>query len=438
MKPMPRKNDTASVFGLGRSGRALVTHLVRAGVRVYAFDDAPREALGDIPLWLSSLGVPLYAGGKAEARGTFVFRTPAMRPDHPTLCRAALRGAVVMGEAEYFAALCPCPILAVTGSDGKTTTSTMLAGLLASSGKRVYLGGNIGRSLLPFLDEMRADDLCVLELSSFQLSDMECTFHTGVVTNLTPNHLNWHRSLAEYESAKRRLPRLSERRVLRAGLFPEMDALRFSCDTDADFTLRDGVLYGLGLPLMRASDVRVEGKHNLENLLAAACAAAPYVTPAALRRFARAFGGAPHRMEKVAERDGVRYINSSIDTTPSRTAATVAAQRDKGRLLVLLGGRGKHLSYAPLCDALAASDARAFLFGEAEEEMACALGERGIPFARCGSMEGALDAAQGEATAGDTVLLSPAATSFDAFIDFEQRGDAFRALVNKKGNIEKG
>ena len=438
MKPMPKKNDTASVFGLGRSGRALVTHLVRAGVRVYAFDDAPREALGDTPLWLSSLGVPLFAGGKGEARGDFVFRTPAMRPDHKALCRAALRGAVVMGEAEYFATLCPCPILAVTGSDGKTTTSSMLAGLLTASGKRVYLGGNIGKSLLPFLDEMRKDDLCVLELSSFQLLDMECKFHTGVVTNLTPNHLNWHRSLAEYESAKRRLSLLSERRVLRVGLFDEMEALRFSAQTDADFTVKDGVIYGLSRPLMRVSDVRVEGQHNLENLLAAAAAAAPYATPAALRRFARAFGGAPHRMELVAVKEGVRYVNSSIDTTPSRTAATLAAQRKNGRLLVLLGGRGKCLSYEPLCDALASSDTKAFLFGEAEEEMACALSVRGLPYLRCGRMENAFDSAEREAATGDTVLLSPAATSYDAFLDFEERGNLFRTLVNQKGNTEKG
>ena len=370
MKPMPKKNDTASVFGLGRSGRALVTHLVRAGVRVYAFDDAPREALGDIPLWLSSLGVPLFAGGKGEARGDFVFRTPAMRPDHPTLCRAALRGATVMGEAEYFASLCPAPILAVTGSDGKTTTASMLAGLLSAAGKRVYLGGNIGRSLLPFLDEMTRDDLCVLELSSFQLLDMECTFHTGVVTNLTPNHLDWHRSLAEYEGAKRRLPLLSQRRVLHTSLFPEMDAVRFCARENADFTQRGGMLYGMGLPLLPVQDVRAEGAHNLENLLAATAAASPYITLAALRRFAQAFGGAPHRMELVAVKNGVRFVNSSIDTTPSRTAVTVAAQGERGRLLLLLGGKGKRLSYDPLCDALATHDTRAFLFGDTEEEMA--------------------------------------------------------------------
>lgn len=430
MKPMPKKNDTASVFGLGRSGRALTTHLVRSGVRVYAFDDAPACALGDIPLWLSSLGVPLFAGGRGEARGDFVFRTPSMRPDSPVLCRAALRGAVVLGEAEYFASLCPAPIYAVTGSDGKTTTATMLAGLLTASGKRTYLGGNIGRSLLPFLDEITEDDACVLELSSFQLSDMECRFDTGVVTNLTPNHLNWHKSFEEYAEAKRRLPLLSRRRVLPNGLFADMDAYRFSLAEDADFTLRDGVLFGMGIPLVCASDLRVSGRHNLLNLLAATAAAAPLVTPHTVRSFARAFGGVPHRMETVAERDGVCFINSSIDTTPSRTAVTLSALKERGRLLLLLGGRGKKLSYEPLLSALAACDAVCFLFGETEDELARMLKERGFSFVRCGSMACAVACARGEARQGDTVVLSPAATSYDAFVDFEERGEIFRKLVN--------
>lgn len=430
MKPMPKKNDVASVYGLGRSGRSLITHLVRSGVRVYAFDDAEREALGDLPLWLSSLGVPLFAGGRGEARGDFVFRTPAMRPDHPSLLRAALRGASVMGETEYFAALSPAPIYAVTGSDGKTTTATMLSRLLSAAGKRVYLGGNIGRSLLPFLDEMTKDDLCVLELSSFQLMDMDARFDTGVVTGISPNHLDWHKSLKEYEEAKRRLPLLSTRRVLKRGLFEDLDALRFSSDGDAAFTLREGILYGMGIPLLPASELRVPGGHNVLNLLAATAAAAPFVTPSHVRRFARAFMGAPHRMETVAERDGVRYVDSSIDTTPTRTAVTLSALRGEGRVLLLLGGRGKHLPTEPLTQAISKVGAISFLFGETEEEFSHALAERHLPYTRCGNMEDAVAHAMIEAKRGDTVLLSPAATSYDAFRDFEERGDAFRKLVN--------
>ena len=432
MKPMPNRNDTASVFGLGRSGRALITHLVRRGVRVYAFDDAKREDLGDIPLWLSSLGVPLFAEGHGEARGDFVFRTPAMRPDHPALLRAALRGAVVSGEAEYFVSLCPSPVYAVTGSDGKTTTATMLAGLLRDAGARSYLGGNIGRSLLPFLDEMTENDVCVLELSSFQLIDMDCRFSQGVLTNLTPNHLNWHKGFEEYANAKRRLPEQAARRVLPYGLFDDMDAVRFSLREDTDFSLRDGVLFGYGIPLCRKEDIRLLGEHNVLNLLAASAAAAAHVTPDTVKRFASRFCGAPHRMQRVGERDGVTYIDSSIDTTPTRTAVTVGVQKEYGRLLLLLGGRSKGLSYDPLVSALAGTDTVCFLFGEAREEIARALLTAGRRHACFDRMEDAFFAAEREAAAGDIVLLSPSATSYDAFADFEARGEAFSALVNEK------
>lgn len=429
MKPLPRKNDTASVYGLGRSGRALITHLVKAGVRVYAFDDAKRETLGDVPLWLSSLGVPLFAGGPGEARGDFVFRTPSMRPDHPRLCRAALRGATVMGEVEYFASLCPAPIYAVTGSDGKTTTASLLAALLSAAGKRVYLGGNIGKSLLPFLDEMTENDACVLELSSFQLMDMECPVDVGIVTNLSPNHLNWHTGMAEYTAAKQRLLRLARHRVLPAGLFPAEEALRFSLDGQADFTLCGDTLLGLGIPLCKRSDVRLAGSHNLLNLLAAAAGASHLATPHTVRDVARRFGGAPHRMELVAVKNGVRYVNSSIDTTPSRTAATLAAQGQEGRVLLLLGGRGKSLSADPLTAALRGTDTSCFLFGEAKEELAAAARAAGCPCALFARMEDAFHAARAAARTGDTLLLSPAATSYDTFPDFAARGECFRALV---------
>ena len=176
----------------------------------------------------------------------------------------------------------------------------------------------------------------------------------------------------------------------------------------------------------------LSGEHNVLNLLAASAAAASRVTPDAVKCFASRFGGAPHRMECVGEKDGVVYVDSSIDTTPTRTAVTVGVQKERGRLLLLLGGRGKGLSYEPLVSALAGTDAVCFLFGEAKEEMARALlsaGRRHLCFA---SMRDAFLAAEREACAGDVVLLSPAATSYDAFADFEARGDAFRALVNEK------
>ena len=421
--------DSVSVLGLGRSGMAAVEYFSKKGATVYAFDDAPRETLGDRCERLRALGVPLLSSSE-EIRGDLVFRSPAIRPDSPRLCRARLRGATVTGEAEYFARLCPAPVFAVTGSDGKTTTASYLAALLESTGRRVYLGGNIGRSLLPFLDEITENDLCVLELSSFQLMDFEAPVFAGVVTNLSPNHLNWHKDMAEYAAAKARLLSLASHRVIGKTAFEDVSGVRFSASADADYTVRGGVLFGRGVPLCRESDVFLLGRHNVENLLAAAAASEAFVTPRAVRTVARHFSGAPHRLEPLGEKRGVCFYNSSIDTTPSRTEASLAALEGRcKKIFLLLGGRAKGLSLSPLLDAVRASGARPYLFGEARETVADALDGAGIPYTVASSMETAARLAFADAEEGDAVLLSPAFTSFDAFADFEARGEAFRYVV---------
>ena len=430
MKPYPRKNDSVSVLGLGRSGMATVEYFVEKGMRVYAYDDAPPKALREIGERLSLLGVPLFAGGEGEIRGDFVFRSPVIRPDTPRLCRAALRGSVIWGEAEYFAARCPSLVYAVSGSDGKTTTASLLCALLTQTGKRVYLGGNIGRSLLPFLDRMGEEDLCVLELSSFQLMDFDAPLYTGILTNLSPNHLNWHKDMAEYTAAKRRLLSLSSRRVIRKGLFDEEGGTRFSAYEQADFCLRGNLLYGRGIPLCRLDDMRLAGLHNVENLLAAAAAAENTVRPHDVLSAARHFSGVAHRMEWVAKINGVDYYNSSIDTTPTRTAVTLEAFRGRGgRRLLLLGGRDKGVPFDILADAVLRDGALPYLFGEAGELIGRALRTRGIAYTVAETMADALFVASRHAACGDIVLLSPACTAFDAYRDFEERGEVFRRLV---------
>lgn len=419
------KQHTVSVLGLGRSGMAVIEYLRKKGIAVYAFDDGmPSEA---VRARLCALDVPLYARGVGEVRGDFVFRAPVIRPDAPRLCRAALRGARILSEAEFFLSLCPAPVYAVTGSDGKTTTASLLASLLARTGRCVYLGGNIGKSLLPSLDGMTENDLCVMELSSFQLSDMKASVACGVITNLSPNHLNWHRDMAEYTASKERLLGMAHKRVLRQGLFPAADAVRFSADTNAAYTLREGRLYGRNVPLCAASELRLAGKHNVENLLAASAAAESLITPADVRFVARTFTGVPHRMEYVCEKNGVRFYNSSIDTTPSRTCVTLAAMQNSGRrILLLCGGAEKGLSFEVLADAIRQSGARAYLFGEAREKIALALLKNGISYTASADMKTALSLAYADAQKGDIILLSPACTSFDAFTDFEARGACFR------------
>ncbi len=429
MKPLPKKNDTVSVLGLGRSGMAAVEYFVKKGMRVCAYDDAERESLGERAERLFSLGVPLLSGER-EIGGDFIFRSPAIRPDTPRLCRAALRGSVILGEAELFAALCPAPVYAVSGSDGKTTTASFLARLLESTGRRVYLGGNIGRSLLPFLDEIKENDACVLELSSFQLMDFEAPVFCGVLTNFSPNHLNWHKDMREYAAAKHRLPSLSRQRVLHAGLFPSVLGTRFSYEGEADYIVRHGMLWGRGVPLCKESDMRLSGRHNAENLLAAAAAAEHLITPASVKAVAKSFAGAPHRLERAGCVRGVCFYNSSIDTTPLRTEVSLSALKERhARIFLLLGGRGKGLSFAPLADAVAAHGAKPYLFGEARDEIGASLCSRGISYTATDTMEKATLLAFGDAREGDAVLLSPACTSFDAYADFEARGEAFRHTV---------
>ncbi len=429
MKKCPGKHDTVSVYGLGRSGMATVEHFVKMGACVYAYDDAPLSALSWQSERLSSLGVPLYAGETHELRGDFVFRSPVLRPDLARLCRAALRGSVIWGEAEYFAALSEAPVYAVTGSDGKTTTASLLSALLERRVRRVYLGGNIGRSLLPFLSELTPGDAVVLELSSFQLMDFSAPVYRGVLTNLSPNHLNWHRDMDEYAMAKRRLLSCAEQSIVRKGLFPHLPATRFSLDGDACYTMRDDVLFGHGVPLCRTRDVRIAGRHNLENLLAAVGAAENTVSVSDVLAVARSFSGVAHRLEWVREVGGVQFYNSSIDTTPTRTAVSVCALDTRGRLLLLLGGRDKGLDLSPMLDAIRKRGARAYLFGEASERLACALGAEGLPYTAAGGMEDAVRLAYADAHGGDAVLLSPGCTSFDAYRDFEARGECFRRLV---------
>jgi len=429
MKRDFKASDSVSVLGLGRSGMAAVEYFVKKGATVYAFDDAPEELLGDKCRRLRALGVPLLSSDE-EIRGDLVFRSPAIRPDTPRLCRARLRGATVTGEAEYFARFSPAPVFAVTGSDGKTTTSSYLAALLESTGRRVYLGGNIGRSLLPFLDEITENDLCVLELSSFQLMDFETSVYAGVVTNLSPNHLNWHKDMAEYAAAKKRLLSCAAHKVLNKAVFLDAEGVRFSGCEQADYAVRGGVLFGRGVPLCKEGEVLLPGRHNIENLLAASAASEALITPFAVSSVARRFSGAPHRLEPLGNRHGIFFYNSSIDTTPSRTAASLAALRGRHkRIFLLLGGRTKGLPLSPLADTVKESGARPYLFGEAREEIAHALDKAGISYTAAASMEIAARLAFADAERGDAVLLSPACTSFDAYADFEARGEAFRYVV---------
>lgn len=442
-----------TVIGIGVSNRPLIEMLVAAGARVTACDKKTPEALGEAYRELTALGVTLSLGeGYLDALDAdIIFRTPGMRYDHPALKAATAAGAILTSEMQVFFELCPAKIIGITGSDGKTTTTTLIAKLLEASGKTVYLGGNIGAPLLPRLFGMTRDDFCVVELSSFQLHTMTVSPDIAVITNLSPNHLDYHVDGAEYADAKFNIF-LHQKK---GGILVTNGARRSELDEYAYERVRahlsqgtsehrafnggavyedGGVIYCAGREVMRVSDIRIPGRHNVENYMAAIAATYGIVSFDTVKELAQSFGGVEHRIEFVRAVKGVSYYNSSIDSSPSRTLAALGAFGDK-KLTVLCGGYDKNLDYTPLADGLLRHAKRVILCGPTAEKIRAALlaspdySEDRLPIVMSENYGQSVAIAYETAVAGDIVLLSPASASFDAFRNFEERGRYFKALV---------
>ena len=443
------RGKSAAILGLGRANLPLIDELTVRGTRVTVRDIRPPDALPLSHAALAARGIRLFCG-KGYLDGLFedyLFRAPGMRPDLPPLCEAVARGARLTSEYEMFASLCPAPLLGITGSDGKTTTTTLAGLFLREDGaRRVFVGGNIGTPLLSFLQDIQEKDVAVAELSSFQLMGDARAPARAVITNISENHLNWHTDMTEYIAAKRRILGAHTHAVLNANnsvtaeiardredktLFSSQEgraALLAHFGACHTVTAEGGFVCYDCTPLFPIGELRLRGRHNLENCMAAIGLTYPLVQDKdAFRRVARSFGGVAHRLEQVGVARGVTYYNSSIDSTPTRTVASLAALG--GTPILLCGGQGKGLSYAPLAEAVRGRVRALLLFGEARDEIARAMREAGVPYESFFTMEEALDRAREIAVAGDTVLLSPACTSFDAYKNFEERGECFRRQV---------
>ena len=354
-----------AVCGIGRNNTPVVRQLLAHGALVTACDRRTEDQLGDVGKELAALGATFSLGESYLdhlAGMDMILRTPGMKPYLPPFMAAREAGIPVTSEMELFFELCPAPIYAITGSDGKTTTTTIIAGLLAAAGKTVYLGGNIGRPLLPEIDKIRPEDVAVVEISSFQLTMMTQSPHVAVVTNVAPNHLDWHTDMQEYIDAKENLilhQKPGDRAVLNAdnaitaGFAKDVkgERLFFSRQQAVEGGwLKDGVLCvtkdGVTTPILPAREIKLPGVHNVENYLAAFCAVYGEVSPEAMANYAREFGGVPHRCELVRERRGVKWYNDSIGTSPSRTIAGLRAFDRK--VILIAGGYDKHIPYDPL------------------------------------------------------------------------------------------
>lgn len=438
-----------AVCGIGRNNTPVVLQLLAHGAKVTACDKHSREELGETAELLERAGATLQLGEDYldTLDADLILRTPGMKPYLPPFEAARAAGKTVTSEMELFFDLCPAPIYAVTGSDGKTTTTTVIAGLLEAAGKTVHLGGNIGRPLLPVIEEISDEHTAVTELSSFQLTMMTQSPKVAVVTNVAPNHLDWHTDMQEYIDAKKNLvahQHPTDRAVLNAD--NEITA-SFAADCTGEVWLfsrrhsvergtylgQDGILYGTDgtetVAIMPASDIRIPGEHNVENYLAAFAAVWGVVPVSVMADYARTFSGVPHRSELVRERNGVRWYNDSIGSSPSRTIAGLKAFDQK--VILIAGGYDKHIPYDPLGPVAAETVSTAILLGATADAIKTAIREASdLPIYRVADMAEAVKTADQIANDGDIVFMSPASASFDMYKNFEERGDHFKQLVN--------
>ena len=439
------KNKKITVIGAGISNSPLVKLFSDHGCASVEVRD--KKQLGEqAAAEFERLGASLICGENYldGIGGDLVVRTPGLRPDAKGLTEAKERGAEVIGETQLFLRFRPCRVWGVTGSDGKTTTTTLISKLLESTGKKVHLGGNIGTPLLPLIDRIGENDAACLELSSFQLMDAEYSPDVSVVTNISQNHLDWHKGMNEYREAKMNVLRHQSANgvaVLNADdpSSPEFEAVspgkirRFSLEKEVEngAFLKNGTIYSDGKPLFSADNIKLPGKFNIANYLAAICAVSDEVAPESVLRLAKSFGGVEHRCEWIRNIDGVDYYNSSIDSSPARTLATLSAFTNK--VTVICGGYDKNLDYGVLRAPFEKSVKKVYLTGQTAGKIMAALegGDAPYTLVSCENLRAALEAAHAGAEPGDTVILSPASASFDAFKNFEERGKFFKQMVRE-------
>ena len=446
------KTKRIAVIGAGVSNMPLIRLLSANGCRVTVCDRRALSEMGESGEELSVTGVELRLG-EDYLEGLdhdLIFRTPGLMPFDPHLTAAAEKGSEITSEMEVFFSLCPCRTIAVTGSDGKTTTTTVIAELLKAAGYTVHLGGNIGRPLLCDVPKMRPEDVAVLELSSFQLHSMSCRPDVAVVTNISPNHLDKHKDYQDYIDAKMSIF-TSQTEKERLVLFLDdghsayyAAAARSSIVYFSDRNSVEngayclgGVLYrvkdGQARRIMDASEIRIPGEHNVLNYLAAFAATEGLVADRLCREVAMSFAGVEHRLEQVRELKGVLFINDSIASSPSRTAAGLRAMKKKP--IIIVGGYDKHIAFDGLGDDLCRYAERVFITGATAEKIRSAIErsslypESGLRFEMIEGFDAAVLAAAACAREGDIVLLSPACASFDAFPNFAARGNHFKKLV---------
>ncbi len=438
------------VVGIGVSNIPLINFLLDLGAKVTAFDKKNKEDLGNVADEFSKKGVTLELGEHYLDNLTgfdVIFKTPSMRIDSEALVRAKNEGAYVTSEMEEFVKYTKGKIYAITGSDGKTTTTTIVSKLLEEEGYKTWVGGNIGTPLFAQIENIKDDDKVVLELSSFQLMTMHEKINVAICTNLAPNHLDMHKDMQEYidskkniflyqndddvlvvnrenditysfeKEAKGKVREFSSKRVIKDGAY-----------------LKDNILYLEGKEVCDRDDIIIKGVHNVENYLAAFIATKDDVSIETMKKIAQTFAGVEHRCELVREIDGVKYYNDSIASIPTRTLAGLKAFNEK--VILIAGGYDKNIPFEPLAYEGYPYIKTLILLGKTKDKIKLVFDklekEKGIKvdIKTVSSLDEAVDVAKKIARSGDIVTLSPACASFDMFPNFMARGNVFKEIVN--------
>ncbi|MGN1310210.1 MAG: UDP-N-acetylmuramoyl-L-alanine--D-glutamate ligase [Clostridia bacterium] len=449
------KEKKVAIIGLGVSNKPLIEYLYNLGAKITVFDNREQEKI-DEDIWSKVVEYNLqYSLGEdylKKLKGfDFIFRSPSCRPDLPEIQEEIKRGATLTSEIELVLKFTPSKTIGITGSDGKTTTTSLIYEILKRKYK-CFLGGNIGRPLFTQISEMRPEDIVVLELSSFQLMNMELSTDIAVVTNISPNHLNVHKDYKEYIDSKANIFKYQKENgilIINYDNNITKDFAKIANGKVVYFSrkakLPNGVIYDNGVikycendlrrHIVNKKDIKIRGMHNIENICAAIAATSTLVEPDEQARAISEFTGVEHRLEFIRELDGVKWYNDSIASSPNRTIAGLNSYDEK--IVLIAGGRDKHLDYEPLAKPIIENVTTLIVMGETAEKIKnvvireLEVENKQMNIIKVKNVEEAVKTAKEIAKPNEIVLFSPASTSFDMFKNFEERGKKFKEEVNK-------
>lgn len=443
-------NKKVGVVGIGVSNIPLINFLLDLGAKVTAFDKKSKYELGDVAIDFDNKGVKLELGeGYLDNLTGFdvIFKTPSMRIDSEALIKVKEEGSYITSEMEEFVRYTKGKVYGITGSDGKTTTTTIISKILEEQGYKTWVGGNIGTPLFSQIENIKEEDRVVLELSSFQLMTMNEAIDVAICTNLAPNHLDMHKDMQEYIDAKKNIFLHQNKEDIL--VVNRENEITYNFEKEAKGIVRefsskreikdgayykDGVLYVEGKEVCKKDNIVIKGMHNVENYLAAFIATKDDVSIESMKKVAESFGGVEHRCEFIREIDGVKYYNDSIASSPTRTLAGLRAFDEK--VIIIAGGYDKHIPFEPLAYEGYPYIKELILMGATKDKIKAVFDklekEKGVKvnIKMAESLEEATNISKEIAVSGDIVTLSPACASFDMYPNFMVRGNKFKEIVN--------